>query len=138
MTAATSAGSRPFLCDCWRMTSSCLSGRVISCTACLSGFRPIRRTTPASDRSATRKRSRRRRTWAARRAAAVGRRREVALAVPILSQGRKDLRQLGLQLLNGPVVADDEVRFLRLFVLRELTRRAGREQLVPTRSRALG
>src|SRR5436189_1069172 len=101
------------------MMSSWRSGRVISWTACLSGCSPKIRTKPTSVASATAKRTRRRRTFALRRSAALGRRaRElVALAVPILSQLFKHVRQLGLQLFNGPVVVDDEVRSLGLFVL---------------------
>src|SRR5436190_10438693 len=60
------------------------------------------------------------------------------LAVPIQSQLRKHIRQLDLQLLNRPVVADDKVRFLRLFVLGQLAGRALLYQLVPPRGGTSG
>src|SRR3954467_7654081 len=138
MTAATRAGSRPFLCDCCRMMSSWRSGSVISCTACLSGCRPISSTTPRSVISPRTRLRRRRRTFAARRAAAVGRPLLVALAAAILSQLLKHFRQLGLQLLNRPVVADDEIRSLGLFVLGQLPCGPCLDQLVSARRSAPG
>src|SRR4051812_43576934 len=141
MTAATSAGSRPFFSDCWRMMSSCRSGRVISCTACLSGCSPMTNASAPSVQAATTRRSRRRRARAARRAAAWGGRRVPALAVAvgcILSQPLQHCGQLRLQLLERAVIPNDEVRFLRLFVLRELPRGARFDQLLATGGGAPG
>src|SRR4051795_11690716 len=138
MTAATSAGSSPFFCDCWRMMSSCLRGSVISSTACLSGCSPITTTSPTIASSARNTRLRRRRTAARRAAGGAARRRDVALAVAILIQLRKQFRQLDLQLFNRPVVAHDVVRFLGLFVLTQLPRRPRLDQLVPARGSAPG
>src|SRR3954452_21969355 len=109
------------------MMSSCRSGSVISCTACLSGWSPITTTNPTSASRATPRRTLRRRARAARRADALGRRwvaAGLATVGGILNQLRKYLGQLGLQLLNRAVVADDEVRFLGLFVLGQLPCRA--------------
>src|SRR4051812_27392246 len=138
MTAATRAGSSPLSCDCWRMMSSWRSGSVISCTACLSGCMPIRTTPPMIPMRTAATRTRRRRTLAARQAAGLGRRLLVALAVAILSQLLNHFRQLDLQLFKRPVVADDKVRFLRLFVLAQLTRSALGNSGMATSARALG
>src|SRR3954468_4803665 len=119
------------------MMSSCRNGRVISSTACLSGWNPMISRAPSTASSPKTSVRRRRRTFA-RRAATAGRRRDAALAVPILAQLLKQFRQLDLQLLNRPVVAHHEVRSLGLFVLRQLPCGPGLHQLVTAGGRALG